>query len=370
MLVPKSEELVAIPYRFEGDKRKAQHFFEDGLNRAFARIRQIQDSHYPLTVYYAFKQSETESEDDKESSNRGLIASTGWETMLQGLINAGFTITGTWPMRTELIGNLKRNIAALASSIVIVCRPRSVNEPVASRREFLNALRAELPLALKNLQHGSIAPVDLAQASIGPGMSIYSRYSKVVESDGTPLGVRTALQLINRALDEVLEEQEGEYDAETRWAIAWFEQYAMEAGEYGIAETLSKAKNMSMENLEHAGLVVSKAGKVSLRKRDELSEEWHPKLNSRLTVWEVMQRLIFALDQKGEPGAGEILRQANSQGEIARDLAYRLYTLCERKGWAQEALAYNSLVASWSEISRLAQREASDGLLWGASYLG
>jgi len=291
--------------------------------------------------------------------------------MLEGLVKSGFTITGTWPIRTEMMNrSVGQGTNALASSIVLVCRPRPVDAPIASRREFLNALRSELPNALKNLQHGSIAPVDLAQASIGPGMSIYSRYSKVVESDGTPLGVRTALQLINRALDEVLEEQEGEYDAETRWAIAWFEQYAMEAGEYGIAETLSKAKNMSMENLEHAGLVVSKAGKVRLRKRDELSEEWHPKLNPRLTVWEVMQRLIFALDQKGEPGAGEILRQANSQGEIARDLAYRLYTLCERKGWAQEALAYNSLVASWSEISRLAQREASDGLLWGASYLG
>ena len=371
LLVPKAQELVAVPHRFGGDKSKARRFFEEGLGKAFARMCETHNSAYPLTVFYAFKQSESDTISiDRKVRENVQVASTGWETMLEGLIKSGFTITGTWPVRTELIGNLKKNISALASSIVLVCRPRPIDAPVASRREFLNALRAELPLALKNLQHGSIAPVDLAQASIGPGMSIYSRYSKVVESDGTPLGVRTALQLINRALDEVLEEQEGEYDAETRWAIAWFEQYAMEAGEYGIAETLSKAKNMSVENLEHAGLVVSKAGKVCLRKRDELSEEWHPKLNPRLTVWEVMQRLIYALDQKGEPGAGEILRQANSQGEIARDLAYRLYTLCERKGWAQEALAYNSLVASWSEISRLAQREASDGLLWGSGYLG
>src|SRR5439155_17990931 len=180
--------------------------------------------------------------------------------------------------RTELIGNLKKNISALASSIVLVCRPRPVDTPIASRRQFLNALRAELPLALKNLQHGSVAPVDLAQASIGPGMSIYSRYSKVVESDGTPLGVRTALQLINRALDEVLEEQEGEHDGETRWAIAWFEQYAMDEGDYGVAETLSKTDNMSVQNLEHAGLVVSRGGKVRLRRRDELSEAWRPKL--------------------------------------------------------------------------------------------
>ena len=373
ILVPKTQELVADPYRFESSKSKAQEFFETGLGKAFERMREIQHPEYPLTVYYAFKQAESELDgigSEEEGSSRlgfKVTASTGWETMLIGLIRSGFTITGTWPMRTEMANrSVGQGTNALASSIVLVCRPRPVDAPIASRRQFLNALRAELPLALKNLQHGSVAPVDLAQASIGPGMSIYSRYSKVVESDGTPLGVRTALQLINRALDEVLEEQEGEYDGETRWAIAWFEQYAMDAGDYGVAETLSKAKNMSVQNLEHAGLVVSKGGKVRLRRRDELSEEWRPKLNPRLTVWEVMQRLIYALDQKGEVGAGDILRQANSQGEIARDLAYRLYTVCERKGWAQEALAYNSLVASWSEISRLAQREASDGLLWGA----
>ena len=246
----------------------------------------------------------------------------------------------------------------LASSIVLVCRPRLVEAQVASRRQFLNALRAELPAALKNLQRGSVAPVDLAQASIGPGMAIYSRYSKVVESDGTPLRVRTALQLINRALDEALAEQEGEYDAETRWAIAWFEEYAMNAGEYGRAETLSKAKNTAVQTLKHAGLVVSKAGKVRLVKREELSSNWNPKTN-RLTVWEVMQRMIHELlDGKGDTGAGDILRQASAQGEVARDLAYRLYTVCERKGWSQEAQAYNSLVTSWLEISRLAHRQA------------
>src|SRR5260370_31466744 len=254
-------------------------------------MRDAQHPDYALTVYYAFKQAEAETEKDggDEGSSNGnimkVVASTGWETMLEGLIRAGFTITGTWPIRTEMMNrSVGQGTNALASSIVLVCRPRPVDAPIASRRQFLNALRAELPLALKNLQHGSVAPVDLAQASIGPGMSIYSRYSKVVESDATPLGVRTALQLINRALDEVLAEQEGEYDAETRWAVAWFEQYAMEPGEYGIAETLSKAKNMSVQNLEHAGLVVSKAGKVRLRKREELSDDWHPKMNAHPKV--------------------------------------------------------------------------------------
>jgi putative DNA methylase len=365
MLVPKAHELVATPYRFEGSKSKAQDFFETGLSRAFERMRALQHPDYPLTVYYAFKQAESEAgeyEGHVTSSNGisvKVTASTGWETMLTGLTRAGFTITGTWPMRTELITNLKKNMSSLASSIVIVCRPRPVNAPIASRREFLNALRVELPLALKNLQRGSIAPVDLAQASIGPGMSIYSRYSKVVESDGTPMRVRTALQLINRALDEALAEQEGEYDAETRWVIAWFEQYAMNAGEYGVAETLSKAKNTSVQSLVNAGLLEAKAGKVRLLKREEFPGEWKPKDKARLTAWEVMQRMIYALlDGNGESGAGDILRQVSEQAEVARDLAYRLYTVCERKGWAQEALAYNSLVTSWLEISRLAHRDA------------
>src|SRR5713101_2919088 len=365
MLVPKAQELVATPYRFGGSKSKAQNFFEAGLGKAFECMRSVHHPNYPLTVYYAFKQAESEAEEDEDdemaNNGNGLIvsASTGWETMLEGLINAGFTITGTWPMRTERKGRtIGVGTNALASSIVLVCRPRPLNAPIASRRQFLNALRTELPAALKNLQRGSIAPVDLAQASIGPGMAIYSRYSKVVESDGTPLRVRTALQLINRALDEALAEQEGEYDAETRWAIAWFEEYAMNAGEYGRAETLSKAKNTAVQTLEHAGLVVSKAGKVRLMKREELYSNWNPKTN-RLTVWEVMQRMIHELlDGKGDTGAGDLLRQASTQGEVARDLAYRLYNVCERKGWSQEAQAYNSLVTSWSEISRLAHREA------------
>src|SRR5258708_243395 len=325
MLVPKTQELIVAPYRFDGDKREAQDFFEKGLREAFDQMRIIQNSEYPLTVYYAFKQSETETDNDTDDDI--AFASTGWEVMLEGLIQSGFTITGTWQIRTEMINrSTGLGTNALASSIVLVCRPRPIDAPIASRREFLNALRAELPKALKNLQHGSIAPVDLAQASIGPGMSIYSRYSKVIESDGTPLAVRTALQLINRTLDEVLAEQEGEYDAETRWAIAWFEEYAMNEGPYGRAETLSKAKNVAIESLVNAGFLEAKSGKVRLLKREELSKEWNPKTNSRLTVWEVMQRMIHALlNGKGESEVGDISRQASEKAEIARDLAYRLY---------------------------------------------
>jgi putative DNA methylase len=376
MLVPKAQELVATPFRFGGSKSKAQAFFEAGLGKAFEQMRIAQHPDYPLTVYYAFKQSESEAgevEGDEASINGNSVkvtASTGWETMLEGLVHAGFTITGTWPMRTEMLNrSVGLGTNALASSIVLVCRPRPVDAPVASRRQFLNRLRSELPAALKNLQRGSIAPVDLAQASIGPGMAIYSSYNRVVESDGTPLRVRTALQLINRALDEALAEQEGEYDAETRWAVSWFKQYSMNAGEYGIAETLSKAKNTTVQSLVDARFLEAKAGKVRLLRREELPKIWSPKA-SRLTVWEVMQRMIDALlNGNGEVGAGNILRQASAQGEGARDLAYRLYTVCERKGWAQEALAYNSLVTSWSEISRLAYREADGGLVQ-ATFLG
>ena len=353
-------------------KDRAQEFFETRFSKVFEHMRSIQNPEYPLTVYYAFKQSESDSNDNDDTKTLFATASTGWETMLEGLIKAGFTITGTWPIRTEMINrSVGQGTNALASSIVLVCRPRPVDAPIASRREFLNALRSELPNALKNLQHGSIAPVDLAQASIGPGMAIYSRYSKVIESDGTSLSVRTALQLINRTLDEVLAEQEGEYDAETRWAIAWFEEYAMNDGPYGRAETLSKAKNVAIESLVNAGFLEAKSGKVRLLKREELSKEWNPKTSTHLTVWEVMQRMIHALlDGKGESEVGDISRQASEKAEIARDLAYRLYTVCERKGWAQEALAYNSLVTSWSEVSRLAQRQASDVGLWAGTFWG
>jgi putative DNA methylase len=363
MLVPKAQELIATPYRFEGSKSKAQEFFETGLGKAFESMRTAQHPDYPLTVYYAFKQAESEENSEEADSNGNVTkvtASTGWETMLEGLIHSGFTITGTWPIRTEMMNrSVGLGTNALASSIVLVCRPREISAPIVSRRDFLYALRAELPNALKNLQRGSIAPVDLAQASIGPGMSIYSRYSKVVESDGKPMAVRTALQLINRALDEALAEQEGEYDGETRWAIAWFEQYAMNAAEYGVAETLSKAKNTSVHSLVDGGLLEARSGKVRLLKREEFPQEWKLKDKSHLTAWEVMQRMIHALlSGNGESGAGDILRQVSEQAEMARDLAYRLYTVCERKNWAQEALAYNSLVTSWSEISRLAHREA------------
>jgi len=353
LLTPKAQELVATPYRFGGDRSKAEQFFEDGLKQAFSCMRQTQHPAFPITVYYAFKQAEAER--NRDSDGRLIAASTGWETMLEGLIKSGFAINGTWPMRTER-GGRSNSIGsnALASSIVLVCRPRPEDAPVTTRTDFIRALRRELPQALRTLQHGNIAPVDLAQAAIGPGMAIFSRHSKVLEASGEPMTVRTALQLINQVLDEVLAEQEGEFDADTRWAVAWFEQFGMGEGPYGVAETLSKAKNTSVGGMVEAGIVHAARGKVRLIGRNDLPRDWDPRDDRRLTVWEVTQYLIRALKEEGEPGAAMLARQVGGLADLARDLAYRLYTIAERKKWASDALDYNSLVTAWPEIQKLA----------------
>jgi putative DNA methylase len=279
------------------------------------------------------------------------------------VINHRFAITGTWPMRSEL-GNrpVASGTNALASSVVLACVPRGAEAAMATRREFLNALKDELPEAMKKLQSGNIAPVDLAQAAIGPGMGIFSRYAKVIESDGSNMTVRTALTLINQMLDEVLAEQEGEFDGDTRWAVAWFEQFGMGPGPYGVAETLSKAKNTSVQGLIDAGVVAARAGQAKLRGRGDLDEAWDPAADRRATCWEATQHLIHRLQNNGEEAAAALLaRLGGDYGEKARDLAYRLYSLCERKGWANEALAYNALVIAWGEISRLSRRPPAGG---------
>ena len=356
LLTPKTQELIASPYRHGGSREAAQAFFEQGLGKAFSRMQQVHDPEVPLTIYYAFKQAETDEDfDEDESANKGgATVSTGWETMLAGLIRSGFSIHGTWPIRTEAVNALKKDVGALASSIVLVCRPRPAHASLATRKEFMNTLRRDLPDALKNLQHGNIAPVDLAQASIGPGMAVFTRYSKVVESDGNPMTVRTALGIINQVLDEVLAEQEGDFDPDTRWALAWFEQYGTNEGPYGVAETLSKAKNTAIKGLEEAGVVKAGKGKVQLLGRTQLHDGWNPTTDKRLTVWETTQHLIRTLETKGEAEAATLLNKLGGISEIARELAYRLYSISERKKWADEALAYNGLVIAWPELSKLA----------------
>jgi len=359
LLTPKAAELVATPYRFDGSKERAQEFFEHGLGDVFAGMRANGNPEYPTTIFYAFKQSESEDNDEPPSSGGPSVASTGWETMLSGLLRAGFQINGTWPMRSEL-GNrmLASGTNALASSIVLVCRPRPVSAPIATRAEFVRALQRELPAALRALQHGNIAPVDLAQAAIGPGMAVYSRYARVLEADGTAMPVRTALQLINATLDTTVA---GNHDRETRWAIDWFSQYGFNEGAYGTAETLATAKAVSMAGLVTAGIVESGRGKVRLLRPDELSLDWDPATDTLLTVWETVHHIIRALlgEGGGEDAAAALIARTGATGESARDLAYHLYLTCERKNWSQEARSYNTLVTTWPELtSRMAQQAA------------
>ena len=346
LAVPKAEELVASPHRF-GSKERAEAFFLTGMTKAMSRLAKQSHPAYPVTIYYAFKQSEIK---------RGTsTASTGWETFLAAVIESGFSITGTWPMRTEYTGNLKKNFAALASSIVLVCRQRHDTAPMTTRYEFVAALKAELPTALVHLQSENIAPVDLAQAAIGPGMAVYTRYSEVLDAEGNSVSVRDALALINQTFDEVLAEQEGYFDSDSRWALAWFEQHSFNEGEYGIAETLSKAKNTSVEGLVDAGILTSRGGKVRLLKPQELPGDWNPETDPRLPAWEVAHHLVRVLETEGESAAAELVSRLGSKAEVARELCYRLYTLCERKQRATEALWYNTLVQSWPEITRLAR---------------
>jgi len=352
LAVPKAEELVAFAYRHDG-KEGAETFFLAGMTKAMHQLADQAHAAFPVTIYYAFKQAE----DDVDEGT----ASTGWETFLDAVIRAGFATTGTWPLRTEGATRLRGQASnALASSIILVCRPRAVDGRTATRREFVTALKAELPLALAHLQRGNIAPVDLAQAAIGPGMAVYTRYARVLDAQGKPLSVREALALINQTLDEALAEQEGDFDADSRWALTWFEQCGFDEGEYGVAEQLSKSKNTSVQGMKDAGILDKKSpgGKVRLLKPNELSPNWDPATDPRLTAWETVHHLIRVLASGGEGAAAGLVAKLGAKAEIARELAYRLYTLCERKKRAAEALAYNGLVQSWPEIARLAQEGA------------
>lgn len=352
-------ELTASPGRFDGDRSKAKEHFESGFRKAFTALRSKMDHRFPLTVYYAFKQSDeeagTDNGDAKEEGPAIIDLTTGWETLLEALISSGFQITGTWPVRASKKWRMvAMGSNALASYIVLACRVRLTNAVFATRKEFMSTLRRELPPALKNLQQDNIAPVDFAQTAIDPGMAVFSRYAKVIESAGSPMSVRMALGIINQVLDEVLAEQEGEFDADTRWALAWFEQFGMAEGAYGLAETLSKAKNTAVGGLVEAGIVKAGGGKVQFIGRAALPGDWNPATDKRLTVWEATQHLIRTLEQKGETEAATLLNKLGGMAETARELAYRLYSICERKKWAEEALAYNGLVIAWPELTKLA----------------
>jgi putative DNA methylase len=352
MLVPKVEELVATPYRFNGDKEKARDFFEEGMLKTFKQVYKYTRDDIPVTIYYAFKQSETDSEDEEVTNGFQITtSSTGWDTMLSAIIQAGFAITGTWPIRTEKVGRaIGIGTNALASSIVIVCRKRIPSTSFVTRKDFLATLRRELKPALVQLQHANIAPVDLAQSAIGPGMAVYSRNGKVLDADGTPMSVRSALQIINQLVDEFFNEQEGDLDSESRFCVDLFSQVAFNPIKYGTAEVLATAKSISISKLAQAGVLTSSKGSVQLNCRDDLQE--FSVMNSNIT-WLVTQQITKAFEKNGIDGATKILaRVSGNMAENAKALAYRLYTIAERKGWASEAYAYNVLVSSWMDIQQ------------------
>tara|TARA_R110001592_G_scaffold143304_1_gene366016 strand:+ start:62265 stop:65168 length:2904 start_codon:yes stop_codon:yes gene_type:complete len=364
MAVPKEKELVATPYR-HGSKDKAESFFMDGMTRAIHNISECAHPAFPVSIYYAFKQSETKE---------GSTTSTGWVTFLEAVIKAGFSIDGTWPMRTEMGARMIGSGAnALASSIVLICRKREKNLDSISRREFQKKLREEMPEALETMIGGQtgrtpIAPVDLAQAAIGPGMAIYSKYEAVLNQDGSRMSVHDALVLINRAITEYLSPDSGNFDADTQFCSNWFDQYGWGNGPFGEADTLSRAKGTSVEGVREAGVLESGGGKVRLLKWADYKADWDPTTDSRTPIWEACHQMIRSLNNQGESSAGELLAKMPEKGESIRQLAYHLYTLCERKKWAEEARAYNELIGSWHAIVTASHEVGHSGEQTGLDF--
>jgi putative DNA methylase len=344
VLTPKSAELIADPSRHE-DASAANKFFEDGFYSVFKKMRLQARRDIPITVFYAFKQQETDGD--------GTVSS-GWEALLEGMIKSGWQITATWPMRTERSGRPRDNKAnALASSIVLACRARSEEAPVIARRPFVNQLKERLPAAMKNLQASSIAPVDLAQAAIGPGMSIFSEYSRILEVDGTDMSVRTALAIINQVLDEVLSEQEGDFDSDTRFCLKWFSQFGWNEASFGEAESLAKAVNTSIPGLERGGIFKAIAGKARLIHPEQMSGEWDPEHDKSISIWEVALRIAYALQNQGIQKAAEWNFAASKKVELdaVKELSYLLFSISEKKGWNEAAILFNGLGTSWSDIN-------------------
>jgi len=359
VLTPKVEELVATPYRFGGSQDAANEHFESGFRKVFAQIKQQHHPEIPMTVFYAYKQEDDEGSDGGSGSGAGA---TGWEKLLQGMVDTGLQVTATWPMRTERANRMvARGTNALASSVVLACRPRPAHAGITDRQGFIRHLRREMAAKLVELQSGGVQPVDMAQASIGPGMAVFTSYAKVLEGGDKQMSVGTALQIINQVLDELQTEQEAEFDSDTRWAVSWFDQHGMNAADFGDAQNIATARGTAVNALERAGIVEARAGRVRLLTRDEYADDWDPTTDKRLTVWEVCQHLIRRVEGDGGlMAAAALLRQVGGLGEAARDLAYRLYEIANRNGWSEEARAYNNLAAEWPDLVALAAQAPSD----------
>lgn len=352
MLVPKVEELVANPYRHEG-RKGAEAFFERGFREVFSHARAAAHADLPITVYYAFKQSEADESGE---------ASTGWETLLDGMIQSGWEITSTWPLRSER-GGRSRDVGsnALASSIVLSLRPRPADAPTTDRRGLIDALTAELPDALRRLQQGQVAPVDLPQAAIGPGMAVFSRYSSVIEADGSPMAVRSALIRINEILDQVLNEQEGDFDPTSRFAVAWYRQYGYGVGKFGDADNLARARNTSVEAMDRDAILTSRAGNVQLIRPIDLAWDYDVLKDLHTSNWEVLHHTIKVLERDGIAPAGDLLESALGrpdgavEADLVKELAHLLFRIAEGNGWTKDALSFNTLVTTWPEILEVAR---------------
>ena len=350
MLTPKAEELVADPFR-RGGKEESERYFEDGFREVFSSAYAATGSTLPITVYYAFKQYES----DKDGE-----VSTGWETLLEGMIKSGWEVTATWPMRTESSSRLRGQASnALASSIVLACRRRETKTDSITRRIFLSELKDSFPDSLRVLQQGAIAPVDLGQAAIGPGMSIFSRYSQVLEADGTPMSVRTALALINQVLDEVLNEQEGDFDADTRFCVQWFKTFGWNEGLSGDADNMARGRNTSIEGVQRGGVFRAVAGKARLISFSGLPSDWHPEADERISLWQVVLHLAKALDEEGGEAAARLMAAARTRVDMdaAQELAYLLFSICEKRGLAQDAILFNGLGQSWSDLAAASRNQ-------------
>jgi len=355
VLTPKADELVADPFR-RGGREQAELFFESGFEKVFTQIRDCTPDGFPITVFYAFKQAETDDD--------GGRASTGWETLLEGMLKAGWAVTGTWPIRTELSNRMRAiDSNALASSIVLACRPRAINAEVRDRRGMISELRENLPDALRKLQQGGVAPVDLPQAAIGPGMAVFSRYARVNEPDGSAMSVRPALALINQVLDEVLSQQEGDFGADTRWCLEWFKSYGFEPGPYGVAETLSKAKNTAVAGLERSGVLKSGGGKVRLLAVGDLAADYDPAQDDRVSEWEILLHLAKRLREQGADAAAQLMAASRLVVDLdaVRELAYLLFSVAEKRGWAEIALLFNGLGTSWSDLAEASRKQPAAG---------
>ena len=355
LLVPKADELIASPFRFDNSKEKAKEFFENGFTKTFRNFADIQSEEYPLIVYYAFKQVDEESSHENDHDNDAIgYASAGWETILNALIKAGYEVRSTWPLRTERASRtVARETNALASSIAIICRPRTHSAPSITLLEFKKRLRKELIPSIIELQKANLAPVDLPQSAIGPGISVFSKNKSVIDSNGEIVSVRQALIEINKVLSEFLDGSHTTFDNESLWAIEWFKIHQFEQGSYGDADNLARAKNTAVESMVSGGIAIARAGKVKLLARTELPSDWDPQQDHRISIWEKTQHLAKTLEEQGEAATAKLIIKIGSSADDAKSLAYRLFSIAESNGWIEDARTYNALIMSWSEINKL-----------------